>query len=64
MKNMYTEQKSIKIVGELIKTENGDFVCLVRNKDVIQEYSVIEILEQMVGTEISLQNLEIIDELI
>lgn len=64
MKNMYTEQKSIKLIGQLEKTENGDFVCLVRNKDFVQEYNVLEILEQMVGTEINLQNIEVIEEII
>lgn len=61
---MYSEQKSIKLVGGLEKTADGAYVCLVRNKDVIQEYNVLDILEQMVGTEISLQNVEVIEEII
>ena len=38
--------------------ENGEFICTVENKDDVQEYNVIDILEQMVGTEISLQSTE------
>lgn len=61
-KNMYTEQKLIKIIGTLDKAENGNFICIVENKDSVQEYDVNELLEQMIGTEISLQSVEIIDE--
>jgi hypothetical protein len=56
MKNMYMEQKSIKIIGELEKLDDGTLVCLVKNKDIIQEYKITDILEQMIGTEISLQS--------
>lgn len=55
-KNIYTEQKLIKLIGTLDKNENGEFICIVENKDNVQEYNVIDILEQMVGTEISLQS--------
>ena len=55
-KNIYTEQKLIKLVGSLDKDENGNFICTVEDKDRVQEYNVIEILEQMVGTEISLSS--------
>lgn len=55
-KNIYTEQKLIKLVGNLDKDENGKFICTVEDKDRVQEYNVIEILEQMVGTEISLSS--------
>ncbi|MBO7735733.1 MAG: hypothetical protein J6S67_24410 [Methanobrevibacter sp.] len=55
-KNVYTEQKVIKLVGNLDKDENGNFICTVEDKDRVQEYNVIEILEQMVGTEISLSS--------
>lgn len=55
-KNVYTEQKLIKLVGTLDKNENNEFVCTVEDKDSVQEYNMIEILEQMVGTEISLQS--------
>lgn len=55
-KNIYTEQKVIKLVGNLDKDENGNFICTVEDKDRVQEYNVIEILEQMVGTEISLSS--------
>ena len=57
-KNVYTEQKVIKLVGNLDKDENGNFICTVEDKDRVQEYNVIEILEQMVGSEISLQSTE------
>lgn len=62
MKNMYMEQKSIKIIGELEKLDDGTLICLVKNKDIIQEYKIADILEQMIGTEICLQNIEIIEE--
>lgn len=62
MKNMYMEQKSIKIIGELEKLDDGTLICLVKNKDIIQEYKITDILEQMIGTEICLQNIEIIEE--
>lgn len=55
-KNIYTEQKLIKLIGTLDKNENGEFICTVENKDDVQKYNVIDILEQMVGTEISLQS--------
>ena len=55
-KNIYTEQKVIKLVGNLDKDENGNFICTVEDKDRVQEYNVVEILEQMVGTEISLSS--------
>lgn len=55
-KNVYTEQKLIKLVGTLNKNDEGDFICTVEEKDNVQEYNMIEILEQMVGTEISLQS--------
>ena len=55
-KNIYTEQKLIKLIGTLDKNENGEFICTVENKDDVQEYNAIDILEQMVGTEISLQS--------
>ena len=57
-KNLYEEKKIIKLVGTLDKTENGEFICTVEDKDNVQEYNVIEILEQMVGSEISLQSTE------
>ena len=57
-KNLYTEQKLIKVVGTLEKTENGDFVCIVETKDSVQEYNVIDLLNQMVGTEISLSSVD------
>ena len=56
-KNLYEEKKIIKLVGTLDKTENGEFICTVEDKDKVQEYNVIEILEQMVGTEISLSSI-------
>ena len=57
-KNMYTEQKLIKIIGTLDKAENGNFICTVEDKDNVQEYNIMEILEQMDGTEISLSSID------
>ena len=55
-KNLYTEQKLIKMVGTLDKTEDGEYICTVETKDSVEEHNVLEVLEQMVGTEISLQS--------
>lgn len=55
-KNLYEEKKIIKIIGTLDKTENGEFICTVEEKDGVQEYNIIDLLEQMIGTEISLQS--------
>ena len=57
-KNIYTEQKIIKLVGRLNKDENGNFICTVEDKDNVQEYNIMEILEQMDGTEISLSSID------
>ena len=57
-KNVYTEQKVIKLIGSIDKDEAGNFICTVEDKDSVQEYNVIEILEQMIGSEISLQSTE------
>ena len=57
-KNLYEEKKIIKLVGTLDKTESGNFICTVEDKDSVHEYNVIEILEQMIGSEISLQSTE------
>ena len=57
-KNLYEEKKIIKLIGTLDKNENGEFICTVEDKDNVQEYNVIEILEQMIGSEISLQSTE------
>ena len=57
-KNLYTEQKLIKLVGTLEKTEDGNFICIVETKDAVQEYNVIDLLNQMVGTEISLSSVD------
>lgn len=55
-KNVFEEKKIIKLVGTLDKNENGDFICTVEDKDRVEEFNVIELLDQMVGTEISLQS--------
>ena len=57
-KNLYEEKKIIKLVGNLDKNDNGEYICTVEDKDRVQEYNVIEILEQMLGSEISLQSTE------
>lgn len=57
-KNIYTEQKLIKLIGTLDKNDKGDYICVVETKDDVQEYNVIDLLDQMVGTEISLQSID------
>ena len=43
-KNIYTEQKLIKLIGTLDKNENGEFICTVENKDeyLVDEYHLNE----------------------
>ena len=35
-KNLYEEKKIIKLIGTLDKTESGDFICTVEDKDSVQ----------------------------
>ena len=35
-KNLYEEKKIIKLIGTLDKTESGNFICTVEDKDSVQ----------------------------
>lgn len=52
-KQKYEEKKVISICGELQKTDN-DYIVIVKDKDDETEYSLSDILNEMVGSIISL----------
>lgn len=54
-KNLYSKQKTIKLVGTLDKNFDGEFICAVETKDDgVQEYRMTDVLNDMLGSEISL----------
>ncbi len=54
-KQIYEIKKSIKIVGTLDKTEDtNEYIVTVDNGKNYTEYELTEILDQMLGSEISL----------
>lgn len=53
MKNTYQKTKNIKIVGTLVK-DGDDFAINVEHGDGCTEYNLVELLEDMVDTEISI----------
>lgn len=53
-KQKYEEKKVIAICGRLDKTEDGDYVVTVEDKDDYTEYSLMDILQSMCGSVISL----------
>lgn len=55
-KNCYIEQNIIKLIGTLDKNENGEYICVVEDKNSVEEYLINDILNKMIGTEISLQS--------
>ena len=53
-KQGYTEKKVISIVGTLDKNEDDKYIVTVESKDTFKEYDLVEILEAMEGSVISL----------
>lgn len=60
-KQMISKSINIKVVGVLDKNEDGKYIISIEGKDNVQEYSLNEILDQCLGTEISLTS---VDEMI
>lgn len=57
-KQIYEKTKNIKLIGTLEKSDNG-YVVVIENKDNIEEIQLEEVLEDMVGTEISLTSVDV-----
>lgn len=57
-KQMYAKNKTISIVGNLDKNDSGEYIVTVESKDSFEEYDLMTILEDMIGTEISLKSVE------
>lgn len=57
-KQMYSKNKTISIVGNLDKDDDGNYFVTVEQKYTFKEYNLMDILEEMVGTEISLKSTE------
>lgn len=57
-KQMYAKNKTISIVGNLDKNDNDEYIVTVESKDSFTEYYLMDIIEDMVGTEISLKSVE------
>lgn len=54
-KQKYEEKRVISICGRLDKTEDGDYICTVEEKDEgCTEYLLSDILDNMCGHVISL----------
>lgn len=58
-KQIYEKTKNIKLVGVLEKSDNGNYIVVVENKDNIEEIPLEEVLEDMIGTEISLTSVDV-----
>ena len=57
-KQLIEKNKNFKVVGYLDKDINGNFFVSISDKDSSQCFNMNDILEQMVGTEISLVSVE------
>ena len=57
-KQLIEKSKNFKIVGVLDKDENGEYFVTIAEKDFLREFKLAPILEEMVGTEISLTSVE------
>lgn len=57
-KQLIEKNKNFKVVGYLDKDINGNFFVSISDKDNSQCFNMNDILEQMVGTEISLVSVE------
>lgn len=57
-KQLIEKNKNFKVVGYLDKDIDGNFFVSISDKDSSQCFNMNDILEQMVGTEISLVSVE------
>lgn len=57
-KQLIEKNKNFKVVGYLDKNIDGNFFVSISDKDSSQCFNMNDILEQMIGTEISLVSVE------
>jgi len=57
-KQMISKNTNIKLVGILDKNENGEFYVTIEDKDNVTSFLLNPLLEEMVGTEISLSSVD------
>ena len=57
-KQMITKNTNIKLVGTLEKNEVGEFYVTIEDKDSFDSFLLNPLLEEMVGTEISLSSVD------
>lgn len=59
-KQLIEKNKNFKVVGMLDKDVDGNYIVTISEKDFIREFPLMNILEEMVGTEISLTSVEML----
>jgi hypothetical protein len=57
-KQMISKNTNIKVVGILDKNENGEYFVTIEDKDNVTSFLLNPLLEEMVGTEISLSSVD------
>lgn len=57
-KQMISKNTNIKVVGTLDKNENGEFYVTIEDKDDVTYFLLNPLLEEMIGTEISLTSVD------
>ncbi len=57
-KQMISKNKNIKIVGVLDKNENGEFYVTIEDKDNVRSFLLNPLLEEMIGTEVSISSVD------
>lgn len=57
-KQMISKNTNIKVVGTLDKNENGEYFITIEDKDDVMSFLLNPLLEEMIGTEISLSSVD------
>ena len=57
-KQMISKNTNIKVVGILDKNENGEYYVTIEDKDNVTSFLLNPLLEEMIGTEISLSSVD------
>lgn len=57
-KQIFERKQVVKLVGRLDKDDDGKFVVTVEDKDRVTEYDLDDILNNVLGSVISLQSEE------
>jgi hypothetical protein len=57
-KQMISKNKNIKVVGVLDKNENGEFYVTIEDKDNVRSFLLNPLLEEMIGTEVSISSVD------